>query len=180
VLILRWDSPDNPALGPVARVRVSRQAPHTDDDVWVPLTEDAPWGCFIDREIDDPSTRYQVEFISPEDHVVATWAGDQIVRFKTDPQIALLSLSRRTVVGGPRSHFGVSVRDPKSTTVTTYNFVASAGGEITIPLQVGKRVIIHVDTDPDALDTVVPVGELSWLDLVRKGTWVPEDMRGTF
>lgn len=184
-LVLVWESPFDTWNPVVGRVRVTRQTPLNPGVAsYTPIVicEDAGWNCHVDTEENDEASEYLVEYCNRVGVMQFAVLDENIQRFKLHDGIAMATIETRSLIGTPEPGRRIEVSDETSAAGTrVHHFLTNREGKATFPLRQGARVLIRIEGQMLALDTIVPRKPvLTYPDLRCAGSLVDTDRRGWY
>lgn len=177
MLYLRWEHPSEMIGAPGLRACVYRQGPN---NAWIEICDDAMWGGYIDRELDDTGARYEVVYKDARGNHLHRIEDTGLRRRVLGPYDCILTADLKDVQDFPKPNQHMSIMraeaDPDQ-----MDLYSNTAGQFVVPLRQRARVIIRLQGAWSALDVIVPNRKDVTLTEMRSlGSLVPADRRGWF
>lgn len=170
MLLLTWDHPLDVAAVSARLIRGS-----------VVVTEDVTWGAVADRENDDTSAPYAVEYLRVDGTPVLTIPITR--KFKLPDTVCEVTFELARTDGTPDSNRLIEISDlhgasePESTRTYSTNY----NGKASVFLRRGAKQYIHLENTRLGLEVIVPdVASIPYTELLSDGSRVVHDRRGWF
>lgn len=178
-LLLFWENPQETYNPRSSRVIVFRDG----DNGRITVTRNATWGFFEDTETDDLEAIYEIQYEENRGGGQGPLISNKdVARYKREADQAIFTFQRRTFAGIPDAGRGINITNYSSTAGGhAIRLLTNLDGVAKYALKQGSRVLVHINGEHNALDTIVPhKKDVSWADLVSAGSWVLANRRGIF
>jgi hypothetical protein len=172
-LILTWDHPLE--MTQLAHTAVVLRAPGTI------CGQDVTWGMFEDRETNDESTVYTVNYLDRGNNPFHVVADADIRRFVRPANTARITFDQRLGDGGPAAGRWVEMSDEPTGNTMTRRITLNSRGRGAILAKHGTRLLFRSEGSFTALDVVIPSFDtIGFDDLTPFGSIVDADKRGWY